>query len=46
MPCYDRTAESAALWGHFRAEHNLLMLAPRRIGKTVLLNQLRETAVE
>lgn len=44
MPCFDRERDSDRLWEQFRAERNLLMLAPRRIGKTVLLNQLRETA--
>lgn len=46
MPCFDRTQETAALWRQFKDGRNLLMLAPRRIGKTVLLNHLRDSAVE
>ena len=42
MECYDRSEESARLWRHFQQGKNVLMLAPRRIGKTVLLNRLRE----
>jgi len=44
MPCFDRSDETKALWSQFQAGRNLLMLAPRRIGKTVLLNHLRESA--
>lgn len=44
MPCYDRTHETAALWEQLTDGRNLLMLAPRRIGKTVLLNHLLATA--
>ena len=44
MPCFDRTDETKALWSQFQTGRNLLMLAPRRIGKTVLLNHLRESA--
>jgi hypothetical protein len=44
MTCFDRTQETTDLWNHFKAGRNLLMLAPRRIGKTVLLNRLRDTA--
>jgi len=46
MPCFDRSNETAALWQQLRADRNLLMLAPRRIGKTVMLNHLRDTAGE
>lgn len=42
MDCYDRIDEGARLWRYFHAGKNVLMLAPRRIGKTVLLNRLRE----
>jgi hypothetical protein len=38
--------ETAELWRHFKAGRNLLMLAPRRIGKTVQINHLRDTAAE
>ena len=40
MLCFDRERESQELWRHFNESRNVLMLAPRRIGKTVLLNQL------
>lgn len=46
MTCFDRTQETANLWRQFKEGRNLLMLAPRRIGKTVLLNRLRDTAAE
>lgn len=42
MDCFDRTTECARLWRYFLARKNVLMLAPRRIGKTVILNRLRE----
>lgn len=42
MVCYDRDQESDRLWHHFKNGKNVLMLAPRRIGKTVLLNRLKE----
>ena len=42
MDCFDRDQESERLWTHFRNGKNVLMLAPRRIGKTVLLNRLKE----
>jgi len=42
MTCFDRDTDSARLWAHFGKGRNVLMLAPRRIGKTVLLNRLRE----
>lgn len=41
MTCFDRDTDSARLWAHFAKGRNVLMLAPRRIGKTVLLNRLR-----
>jgi uncharacterized protein len=44
--CFDRKQEMADLWLHFHNKHNILMLAPRRIGKTVLLNHLCKTATE
>jgi hypothetical protein len=44
MPCFDRLAETTDLWYQLAAGRNLLMLAPRRIGKTVLLNHLLATA--
>jgi hypothetical protein len=46
MTCFGRAAETAELWRHFKAGRNLLMLAPRRIGKTVQINHLRDTAAE
>jgi hypothetical protein len=42
MTCFDRDQESARLWRHFKNGKNVLMLAPRRIGKTILLNRLKE----
>lgn len=42
MNCFDRDADSARLWTHFDKGRSVLMLAPRRIGKTVLLNRLRD----
>lgn len=41
MDCFDRDSEAKALWRHFKAGRNVLMLAPRRTGKTVLLERLR-----
>ena len=46
MIFFDRAQETAAAWRHIREGRNLLMLAPRRIGKTMLLNRLRETAAD
>ena len=46
MTCFGRSTETAELWRHFKAGRNLLMLAPRRIGKTVQINHLRDTAAE
>jgi AAA+ ATPase superfamily predicted ATPase len=42
MTCFGRDQESARLWRYFKNGKNVLMLAPRRIGKTVLLNRLKE----
>jgi len=42
VTCFDRDSDSTRLWAHFDKGRNVLMLAPRRIGKTVLLNRLRE----
>ena len=44
MTCFDRINETKELWRLIKEDKNLLMLAPRRIGKTVILNHLRETA--
>lgn len=41
MTCYGRDQDSARLWSHFAKGRSVLMLAPRRIGKTVLLNRLK-----
>ncbi len=46
MTCFGRTTETAELWHRFKEGRNLLMLAPRRIGKTVQINHLRDTAAE
>jgi uncharacterized protein len=46
MTCFDRDNESARLWKYFDNGKNVLMLAPRRIGKTVLLNRLKEESEE
>jgi len=46
VTCFGRSTETAELWRHFKAGRNLLMLAPRRIGKTVQINHLRDTAAE
>lgn len=46
MTCFGRTTETAELWRLFKEGRNLLMLAPRRIGKTVQINHLRDTAAE
>jgi hypothetical protein len=44
MVCFDREFESRELWTRLAEGRNQLMLAPRRIGKTILLNHLQETA--
>jgi uncharacterized protein len=46
MECFGRATEAADLWHRFNRGDNVLMLAPRRIGKTVLMNHLLETAGE
>lgn len=46
MPCFDRINECDTLWRYFGEGKNVLMLAPRRIGKTVLLNRLQEMATQ
>ncbi len=46
MPCFGREKETAELWRRFKSGQNLLMLAPRRIGKTVLLNHLCDMAAQ
>jgi uncharacterized protein len=40
--CFDRDVEAERLWSHFKKGRNVLMLAPRRMGKTVLLERLKE----
>lgn len=42
MDCFNRDKESERFWALFNKGKNILMLAPRRIGKTVLLNRLKE----
>lgn len=46
MTCFDRELETRELWTRLKEGRNQLMLAPRRIGKTVLLNRLQETAAD
>ena len=46
MDCFGRQSEADDLWRRFDAGQNVLMLAPRRIGKTVLMNHLLSTASE
>jgi AAA+ ATPase superfamily predicted ATPase len=41
MNCFDRDRESERLWYHFQRGRNVLMLAPRRMGKTILLERLQ-----
>ncbi len=41
MNCFDRDLDCARLWRRFESGKNVLMLAPRRVGKTVLLNRLK-----
>lgn len=41
MNCFDRDEETARLWRYFQRGRNVLMLAPRRMGKTVLLERLK-----
>jgi len=42
MSCFDRDKECERFWRLFDKGKNILMLAPRRVGKTVLLNRLKE----
>jgi uncharacterized protein len=42
MDCFDRDREAEKLWRYFKDGRNVLMLAPRRMGKTVLLERLKE----
>lgn len=42
MDCFGRTNEIEGLLGLLRGGRNLLLLAPRRVGKTVLLNKVHE----
>jgi AAA+ ATPase superfamily predicted ATPase len=44
MDCFGRENETLELWRRFNNGQNILMLAPRRIGKTMLLNHLCESA--
>ena len=46
MACFGREAEAKNIWREFAVGRNLLMLAPRRVGKTVLLNHLQKTSEE
>lgn len=46
MDCFGRSKEIDEIWREFRYDKNLLMLAPRRIGKTVVLNELKRSAME
>jgi len=46
MDCFGRSREISELWREFSYGKNLLMLAPRRIGKTVVLNELKNSASE
>ncbi len=46
MNCFDRDQEAARLWRYFEQGRNVLMLAPRRMGKTVLLERLRQESEE
>lgn len=41
---FNRNAERRQIWRYFHKQHSLLMLAPRRIGKTALLHQLQQDA--
>ena len=43
---FDRENERRVLWGLFMEGRNVLMLAPRRVGKTQLLNKLLEEGQE
>ena len=41
---FNRDADRAKIWRYFNKQQSLLMLAPRRIGKTELLHQLQREA--
>lgn len=41
---FNRDADRAKIWRYFNKQQSLLMLAPRRIGKTELLHQLQQEA--
>lgn len=41
MICFNRDQEAQQLWRNFTRDRNVLMLAPRRMGKTVLLERLK-----
>jgi AAA+ ATPase superfamily predicted ATPase len=42
MDCFDRDREAERLWRYFKDGRNVLMLSPRRMGKTVFLERLKE----
>ena len=44
MDCFGRQQEITAFWDYARSGDNLLLLAPRRVGKTVVINHMAETA--
>lgn len=46
MDFFDRVQERKDLWRLFEKRKNVLMLAPRRIGKTMLLHKLAEESEE
>lgn len=46
MDFFDRKQECQELWRLFAKSKNVLMLAPRRIGKTMLLHKLAEESEE
>lgn len=46
MTCFGRSTEAAVLWRSFEAGCSLLIPAPHRIGKTIQINRLRDTAAE
>ena len=46
MEFFDRDQDCVTLWKWLKADKNVLMLAPRRVGKTVLLHKLCGQAEE
>ncbi len=46
MEFFDREQDCITLWKWFKADKNVLMLAPRRVGKTMLLHKLCSQAEE